>query len=80
VLPAHHFIGNYIIIHNCDSFSIRAKYFGDSPREEEVRFYRSDPISKHFGERVCQVGGCTLNNRMTFGDYQLDQFQIIYVF
>jgi hypothetical protein len=80
VLPAHQFIANRLIIHNCDSFTIRAKYIGADPREEEVRFYRSDPIAKHFADRVCQVGGLILNNRMTFGDYQLDQFQIIYVY
>lgn len=80
-LPEHQFIANNIICHNSDSYTIQAHYIYHQRKEVKyVRFYRHERLSKYFNDKICEVGGYRLNNNHTFGDYQLDQIQIMYVY
>jgi len=71
-MPSHTFSANQIICHNKDSIVIDAYMInGNSISKQNFSVYRDNKLGDIFGNKMCQIGDLTLNNKLTFGDYQL---------
>jgi hypothetical protein len=44
---------------------------GNSISKKSIPVYRDSKLGDIFGNKTCQIGDLTLNNKLTFGDYQL---------
>ena len=53
---------------------------GSEISRKTISVFSNDKIESKFGNKPCFVGGLKVDNRFTFGDYQIPKFGIIYVY
>jgi hypothetical protein len=74
---------NSIICHNKNTVKIQVYQYEKNSKSYTsnytISIYRDEVIASRFTDKVCLIGGMQVNNKYTFGDYQIDRFKTIFV-